>query len=105
MTTCTSNKEWKILKGNYSDLISTITEIDKLLPHFVQNNVIGYPEEEEILAEKNQQNKVTKLLRHISGPLEVGNTTGFYKLLKIMKSKGNQSTQDLAHDMEKSLNN
>ena len=96
-------KECEILQQNYAKLISTLTDIDGLLSHFVSSNVIGFQEERDILALK-QSDRVRSLLSHISGPLEGGDTKGFYKLLDIMKSKGKQATKDLAETMEDSLN-
>ena len=97
-------KECEILKQNYAKLISTLTDIDSLLAHFVESDIIGYQEERDILAQKTQSDKVRSLLSHISGPLEGDDTKGFYKLLDIMKSKGKQATKDLAINMEDSLN-
>ena len=101
MRTCNENE---ILIANYSNLTTTITEVDKLLPEFVQYGVILPEEEEVISAEKTSSLKVKKLLKHILGPLGCGNTKAFYTLLKIMKSKGKQPTCDLALNIEKSLN-
>ena len=98
-----TNKENDVLTKSYSKLISTLTDIDSLLAHFVENKIIRFPQEGEILAHKLQPDKVKALIRHIQGPLEGGDTKGFYCLLEIMKSKGKQATKDLAENMEKSL--
>lgn len=104
VTPAVTCKEWEILKQNHAKLISTLTDVDSLLAHFVESDIIGYQEENHILAQNAQSNKVRSLLSHISGPLEGGDTKGFYKLLDIMKSKGKRATKDLAKNMEDSLN-
>ena len=80
-----------------------LTEIDSLLPHFVKKEIINFKEERLILTERIAENKVKGLLSYISGPLESGNSDGFYELLLIMKSEGKPPTVKLANDMEKSL--
>lgn len=96
-------KEYEILTKNYTKLISTLTDIDNLLSHCVENRIIEF-REEDTLASKGLSDKIKSLLLHISGPLEAGDSKRFYKLLDIMKSKGKQPTKDLALIMEKSLN-
>ena len=100
-----TKKELKILKHYFPDLISTLTDIDNLLPHCVKEEIIDFQEISNISAEKlSSSHKVKKLLEHVSGPLKSGNCRGFYDLLKIMKSEGKPPTKDLANKMEKSLN-
>ena len=102
----TVNKECDTLTKYYTKLTCTLTDIDSLLGFFVERKVIGFPEERAILNHnKTPSEKVKELISHIEGPLQSGNTKGFYELLDIMKSKGVQSTKDLADDMEKSLRN
>lgn len=101
----TVNREHDILTEYYDKLTCTLTDIDSLLASFVKRKVIGFEEERAILSQNTASEKVKKLLSYIQGPLESGNPKGFNELLYIMKSKGVLSTQDLAHDMEKSLQN
>ena len=104
-STVTVNRELDVLKKNYPKLTSTLTDIDNLLAYCVQEKIIGFPEEDQIRYTKGQPDKVKSSLKHIYGPLEGGNDNGFYKFLDIMKSEGKQATKDLAHSMERSLNN
>ena len=102
----TVNKECDTLTKYYTKLTCTLTDIDSLLGFFVEGKVIGFQEERAILNHnKTSSEKVKELISHIEGPLQSGNTKGFYELLDIMKSKGVQSTKDLADDMEKNLRN
>ena len=98
-----ANKENDVLTENYSKLIHIFTDINSLLAYFVEKKIIGFPQEKEILAYNLQPDRVKALIQHIQGPLEGGDTKGFYCLLEIMKSKGKQATRDLAESMEKSL--
>ena len=90
-----SNKK-KIFTRHYASLCNTLTDVDHLLPYFVQDNIINTKNEEEINAIATTSNKVKKLLSHISGPLTAGDAEGFHTMLTIMKEHGNQSTKDLA---------
>ena len=97
-----ASKECEVFRKNYPTLISTLTDIDNLLPHFVGKNIIGF--QEDVSTNKAPTEKIKRLLQHISGPLEGGNHKGFYTLLDIMESKGIQATKDLAENMKKQLN-
>ena len=96
-------KELEILQKHYPDLIHTLTDIKSLLPHCVKKRIISFDENQDISAVTASSDKVTKLLEHVSGPLESGNSRGFYDLLTIMKSEGKPPTKDLANKMEKDL--
>ena len=98
-------KEKEIFTKHYASLCNTLTDINHLLPYFVQESVISVSDEEEIDACKTIRAKVKKLLSHISGPLkaENENTTGFYKMLTIMADHGNHGTKDLAEKMSSKL--
>ncbi|XP_065894803.1 uncharacterized protein [Dysidea avara] len=93
-----------IFQENYANLCSTVMEIDSLLKYFVTENVINIFDEEDIRMSVNTSAKVKKLLLHISGPLQAGDTHGFYVMLEIMKSYGTKSTQQLAENMMLKLN-
>ena len=56
-------------------------------------------QEEEIRACTTRSEKVSMLLLNISGPLEDGDSKGFYTMLKIMKNYGVDATQRLADRM------
>lgn len=88
-----------VFTNHYSDLCSTLTDIDNLLPFFVGKKIITITNQTEIKREIATLNKVTKLLPHISGPLEAGDSKGFQIMLTIMKKHGLQPTKDLAEKM------
>ena len=91
-----SLKEEKIFSEHYSTFCSTVTDIDNLLKYFVQERVIKSEEQDEINALVKTPEKVQRLLKHIAGPLEAGDSKGFYTMLDIMENHGVQATKDLA---------
>ena len=96
-------KELTVLTKHYSKLCKTLSDIDNLLPHFVEDNIISINEVEEINAIIQSTKKVQKLMKHISGPLEAGNTKVFRIMLRIMEEHGHLATQQLADQMRRSL--
>ena len=88
--------ELTIFKENYASLCNTITDINELLKYFVAEKIITMNQQEEITACITRSERVSKLLLNISGPLEAGNSKGFYTMLKIMKTHGVDATQCLA---------
>lgn len=74
-----------------------------MLDHFASQNVITLAELRSISSVQDPTEKVRKLLNKISGPLESGGTSSFYKLLVIMKRYGNDATKQLAVEINKSL--
>ena len=97
--------EKEVFTRHYASLCNTLTDVNNLLPHFVQRNIISTSDEEEINAIVTTTKKVEKLLSHISGPLTAGDPKGFHMMLSIMKEHGNQSTKDLAMKIMTSSNN
>ena len=93
------SNEKDIFTNHYASLCNTLTDVNSLLLYFVQENVITTNDVEEINASKIKSERVEKLLSHISGPLESGDTKGLHTMLTIMKEYGNQSTKDLAVKM------
>ena len=87
----------------YSALCHTLTDVDSLLPQFVQKRVITTDNLEEINAIVTSARKVQKLMVHISGPLRAGNTEVFYIMLRIMEEYGHHATQQLAEQIRKSI--
>ena len=77
----------------------TVTDINELLKYFVTEKIITLSQEEEIKSHITQSERVSKLLLIISGPLEAGDSNGFYTMLKIMKIHGVRATQQLADDI------
>ena len=92
-----------ILTTHYFKLCSTLSDIDDLLPHFVANKIIHINDVQQIKANVLPTDKVANLMKHISRPLDAGNTEVFYTMLRIMQEYGHQATQHLADQMRKSL--
>ena len=88
-----------VFKENYALLCNTITDVNKLLKYFVTEKIITTDEEEEIKTCTTKADRVSKLLLNISGPLEAGDSNGFYILLQIMKTHGVDATQRLANQI------
>ena len=86
----------KVFKDHYASLCNRIINIDELLKYFVLEKIISSETQQEIYNCTSLFQKNSKLLLHVSGPLEVGDSKGFYTLLKIMKSHGVDDTQRLA---------
>ena len=95
--------EKDIFTKHYASLCSTLTDVNNLLPHFVQEKIITIKDEEEIDIIKTTPIKVKKLLSHISGPLESGDAEGFHVMLAIMKEHGSKSTKGLAVKMSREV--
>ena len=91
--------ELTVFKESYALLCNTITDINKLLKYFVAEKIITTDEEEEIKTYTIKSERVSKLLLNISGPLEAGDSNGFYTMLQIMKTYGVDATQRLANQI------
>ena len=93
--------ELNVLTEHYSKLCDTLTDIENLLPHFVEENVIKFEDLEEIntIATSTKKLKVQRLMVHISGPLRAGNTEVFYIMLRIMEEHGHYATKQLANQI------
>ena len=90
------SNERNIFIRHYASLCSILTNVNSLLPYFIQENIISFSDVEEINAITIVPRKVEKLLLHIAGRLTAGDAQGFYTMLTILKQHGNQSTKDLA---------
>jgi len=91
------SKEKEVFTVNYAKFCSTLTDIENLLKYFVEEKVINVEDLREINSKIKVSEKVSKLLQHISGPMEGGNSKGLYTLLHIMERHGTQATKDLAN--------
>jgi len=80
-----------------------MTDIENLLKYFITANIINTDDQSEILAPPKLTSKVTLLLKHISGPLEFGDTKPFRMMLDIMEKHGNLATKSLAISVKKCL--
>ena len=95
----TQPKEKEIFRDHYSKLCDTMVDIDNLLPHFVQANIIQPNDLERIKAKPTTKDKAEKLLEYISGPLQTDNVKSFHTMLSIMEEHGTQATRELASTM------
>jgi len=93
-------KEYNVFTEYYAKLCSCLTDIENLLPYFVQEKIIKPEDQDDINTSAKTQEKVKKLLKHISGPLQAGDTKGLYTMLDIMKNHGTQPTVDLAETLK-----
>ena len=90
--------EYKVFKEFYGYL-KNILSAQNLSQYLVSADVITFQDEEEICAARTSSAKATILLQKLVGPLESGNTFGFYQLLQVMEGHGNIATKDLANKM------
>ena len=91
--------EYTVFKKSYGSL-KNILSAQNLSQYLVSADVISFQDEEEICAAKTSSAKSTILLQKLVGPLESGNTYGFYQLLQVMEGHGNIATKDLAAKMK-----
>ena len=97
------SEELNVFTEYYSALCDTVTDVDNLLPQFVQKKVVAMSDHEEIMASSTKKAKVQKLMIHVSGPLRAGNAEGFHSMLRIMEEHGHKATQQLANQIRRSL--
>ena len=96
-------EEYQQFIGNYSKLCDTLIDINQLLPYFVQEQIISVVDHQQINAIAALKMKVQKLMEYISGPLQHGDTKGFYIMLKIMEEHGNEATRQLAEQIRSEI--
>ena len=96
-------KEYDVFTENYAKFCSTLTDIENLLQYFVQEKIIKPEDQDDIKISAKTQDKVKKLLKHIAGPLEAGDSKGFYTMLNIMENHGVQATKYLAESLQTEL--
>ena len=94
--------EYKVFKEYYGHLKS-ILSAQNLSQYLVSADVITFQDEEEICAARTSFAKATILLQRLAGPLEHGDTNGFYQLLRAMEDHGNMATKDLATKMKNTV--
>ena len=93
------SSEKEIFRKNYARFCNVLKHEDDLLPYLVEKNIISWDNLDEIKA-KSAAEKGPTLLRHISSPLEVDQTHGFYGLLDIMINYGKMDTQEFARKIK-----
>ena len=90
------SSEKKIIRKNYAKFCDILKHEDGLLLHLVEKGIISWDDLDEI----NTAEKEPTLLKHISGPLEINHTQGFYGLLEIMINHGKVDTQEFARKIK-----
>ena len=90
-------------KDVFTQHYCTIKDVCSLLPHFVTAKIIGEDDRKEINTLRTSSEKVQKLLTHISGPLDAGNTQPFYLMLSIMEEHGTEATKKQATVIRRKL--
>lgn len=93
--TSAQSREESVFISHHSKLRHTLTDIDTLLPHFVEGDIISESKLNEMKSLKSTA-KVTRLLTQISNQLKAGHTKDFYAMLSIMKKYGDKTTKDLS---------
>ena len=95
--------EMDVLTKHYSKLCNTLTDIDNLLPHFVEEKIVSFNDHSEINIVVISTKKVQRLMAYTSNPVRAGNTEVFYIMLRIMEEHGHHATQQLADQIRRSL--
>ena len=95
--------EYQQFIGHYSKLCDTLTDVNNLLPYFVQEKIISVSDHQEIIAIVPLKGKVQKLMEYIAGPLQHGDVEGFLIMLDIMENHGNKATQQLAEQIKREI--
>ena len=95
-------KEKQVFTNNYGRFCDILKNEDSLLDKFVEKKIISY-NQAVVLRDAPITRKGQDFLINISGPLDGGQTKGFYIMLEIMKEHGRIGTQDFAADMQRQL--
>ena len=98
------SREKKILIKNYAEFCNILKVEDNLLPHLVGKEIISIENEHEIRS-KPCNEKASSLLKHITTPLGIGYSQGFYDLLDIMINYGKPHTEVFARKISQELSN
>ena len=92
--------EKEIFRKNYTKFCNILKHEDSLHPYLVEKQIILEDDLVEIRS-KPPAEKGPTLLRHISGPLQAGQSHGFYTLIKIMRKCGKPDTQEFARGIKR----
>jgi len=80
----------------YGDLVDTLSSCSNLSKYFVSESIITIADHYAMMSENDPQAKADKLLKPIAAALNTKFKPSFYKMLTIMKRRGNESTKSLA---------
>ena len=93
--------EYDVFITYYSDL-TQVFRVDNILNfagRFLSARIITRSEYDEIYSLSPTDGSI-RLLRSIAGPLEIGNTEHFYKMLEIMQNHGNIHAKTLSEKIQ-----
>ena len=93
------SSEKEIFRKNYAKFCDVLKHEDGLLPYLVEKGIISWDDLDEIKS-KNIAEKGPTLLKHISSPLDIDHTQGFYGLLEVMINHGKVDTQEFARKIK-----
>ena len=97
-----ATKEKMVFTKNYGKFCDFLKHEVTLLPKFVEERIIS-GDHEEVIRNTAVTQRGQALLAHISGPLDGGQTGGFYIMLEIMKQHGKPDTQEFVNSIELEL--
>ena len=93
------SSEKDIFRKNYAMFCNVLKHEDRILLYLVEKGIISWDDLDEIRS-KNTAEKGPTLLKHISSPLEINHTQGFYGLLEVMINHGKIYTQEFARKIK-----
>ena len=79
----------EVFTDHYDALIEALP-VKSLLSKFVTARVIRFNDQDEIVKGETEKERARIFLRHISSPLETGNTDTFRKMLSVVEKHGGQ---------------
>ena len=93
----------EIFTKNYAKLVNVLPINKSLTHHFVEDKIIGFDEEEDVLQTPTRDEAARKVLIKIGGSLNANLTTSFDKLLCIMEQHGDAPCLELVKNMKQDL--
>ena len=93
--------EKRVFTDYYSDLVTALSSAD-LSEHFVSSSVITIADHHTICSHNDPHDKAVTLLKFIAAAVNTGYSPSFYKMLKIMKTHGNEVMRTLADKISQS---
>ena len=94
--------EDKAFLAHYGNLVTTLSLSNAdLSPHFVSNGIITMADHYAI-NKSDPSEQAKNLLKPIAAALKIGYLPSFYKMLKIMKTYGNEALRELADKISQS---
>ena len=78
-----------VFTDHYDNLIEALP-VKSLLSKFLKARIIRFSDQDEVLKEETDKERARLFLRHVSLPLETGNTDTFRKMLSVVEKHGGQ---------------